>query len=75
LQAAETARAIDQRPHCFDVLAEKGQGEGGIDNDVRVVAGRFQAALREIDAFAPVRLGVGPRPIRPKSVTAHRGLR
>ncbi len=32
---------IDQRNHCVDVLAEIGQGEGGIDNDVRIVAGDF----------------------------------
>src|SRR5215469_2210420 len=32
---------IDQSNHCVDILAEIGQGEGGIDNDVRVVTGDF----------------------------------
>ena len=30
---------IDQRDHCVEVLAEIGQSQGGIDNDVRIVAG------------------------------------
>ena len=32
---------VDQRNHCIDVLAEIGQGQGSIDNDVRIVAGDF----------------------------------
>jgi|HubBroStandDraft_6_1064221.scaffolds.fasta_scaffold33304_5 hypothetical protein len=32
---------IDQRNHCADILAEIGQGEGGIDNNLRIVSGYF----------------------------------
>ena len=38
----ERQRAIDQRHHGADVLAEIGQREGGIRQDARVVAGHFQ---------------------------------
>jgi hypothetical protein len=37
----EREGTIDQRNHCVDILAEIGQGEAGIDNDVRNVTGDF----------------------------------
>ena len=49
------------------------QGEGGIDDDVRIVTGDFQGSPRGIDALAAVFLGVGARSIHDEPVTAHRG--
>src|SRR5262249_933712 len=69
----EREGTIDQRYHCVDVLAEIGQGESGIDNNVRIVTGDFQGSLREIDSLAAVPLGVGARAIYAEPVTAHRG--
>ena len=54
-------------------LAEIGQGESGIDNNVRIVTSAFQGSLRKIDSLTAVPHGVGARSIYAEPVTAHRG--
>src|SRR5258708_24759401 len=51
----ELQRTIDQSDHRANVLTERGQCEGGIRQDVRIVAGHFQGPPGEIDALHTVR--------------------
>src|SRR6516162_8963936 len=50
----ELQRTIDQPDHSADILTERGQYDGGIRHDVRVVAGRFQGPPGEIRALYAV---------------------
>ena len=69
----ERQRTINQRHHRTDVLAERGQREGGIGKGARIVAGNLQGAPGEIGALAAIRLGVLARTIGTQPLTADRG--
>src|ERR1700746_1087139 len=54
----ERERAIDQRHHRADILAEMRQREGRVRQDAWILAANFQCSPCEIGALQPVSLGV-----------------
>ena len=69
----ERERAIDQRRHRAEVLAEIGQYHGGDGEDARIVARLLQCPVGVIDAFQSVRIAVVAPPVTMQLERAQRG--
>ena len=69
----ERERAVDQPQHGTDVLTEKGQRDGGVHQDARIVAARSQGSPCEVCALEAVRLRVLASTVNNQPKTADRG--
>src|SRR5437762_296694 len=69
----ERERAVNQRHHGADVLAESSQRKGDIRQDDRVVAGHLQGSPGEIGALHAVRRRIFAPTVRKQPNTAVRG--
>ena len=69
----ERERAIDQRRHRAEVLAEIGQYHGGDGEDARIVARLLQCPVGVIDALQSVRIAVVAPPVTMQLERAQRG--